>query len=364
MTLIFGTLSRYFALRFLGSVTAVFGGVFALVTMIDYIEMLRRMSDVPDLSALLIAKITLFRAPQITERIMPFCVLVGAMSSYLTLSRRLELVIARAAGISAWQFVMPAIVVALLIGVFATTLYNPLAATLQERAKRLEDDLSGKQATTGPTSGSFWARQRSGDGHAVINANSRREQGVRLGGVTVFTFDSGGHFRERIEAASAVLEPGAWRLQDVRIYAANAPSIERETYRVGTSLSPEQVRESFATPETVPFWQLPTYIDIAEQAGLVAAGYRLQYQKLLARPFMLASMVFLAAAVSLRFFRFGGVQKMVLGGVAAGFLLYVGSKVIEDMSKAELLQPAIAAWSPTLVGSLVGLLALLYQEDG
>ena len=48
---------------------------------------------------------------------------------------------------------------------------------------------------------------------------------------------------------------------------------------------------------------------MAEHAGLTAAGYRLQFQKLLARPFLLAAMVFLAAAVSLRFFRFGGVQK-------------------------------------------------------
>ena len=140
--------------------------------------------------------------------------------------------------------------------------------------------------------------------------------------------------------------------------------MDRETYYVSTSLTPEQVRETFATPETVPFWQLPSYIDMAEQAGLVAAGYRLQYQKLLARPFMLASMVLLAAAVSLRFFRFGGVQKMVLFGVAAGFLLYVMSKVVEDMSKAELMHPAAAAWVPALIGGLVGLVALLYQEDG
>jgi lipopolysaccharide export system permease protein len=364
MTFVAGTLSRYFGLRFLGAVTAVFGGVFALVTMIDYIEMLRRTSDIPNVSALLIAKITLFRAPQITERIMPFCILVGAMSCYLTLSRRLELVIARAAGISAWQFVMPALVIALLIGVFATTVYNPLSATLQERAKRLEDDLTGNHPTNVQESGRFWVRQRSADGQAIISANTSREQGIRLGGVTAFTFDSGGHFHERIEAASAVLEAGAWRLQEARMYVVNAPPIDRAEVYLATNLSPEQVRESFATPETVPFWQLPSYIDTAEQAGLVAAGYRLQYQKLLARPVLLASMVFLAAAVSLRFFRFGGVQKMVLGGVTAGFLLYVGSKVIEDMSKAELLHPVAAAWSPAFVGGVVGLLALLYQEDG
>ncbi len=140
--------------------------------------------------------------------------------------------------------------------------------------------------------------------------------------------------------------------------------VDMPDYRLKTSLTPEQVRESFATPETVPFWELPLYINIAEHAGLLAAGYRLQFQKLLARPFLFAAMVFLAGAVSLRFFRFGGIQKMVLSGVAAGFLLYVLSKVTDDMSKAELMHPVAAAWLPVLAGGLTGFIALLYQEDG
>src|SRR5205823_11663921 len=108
----------------------------------------------------------------------------------------------------------------------------------------------------------------------------------------------------------------------------------------------------------------PWYIDLAEHAGLMASGYRLQYQLLIARPFLLISMVLLAASVSLRFFRFGGVQQMVLGGVTGGFLLYVLSKVTEDLSKAELMHPIAAAWLPVCVGGLTGFLALLYQEDG
>ena len=75
-------------------------------------------------------------------------------------------------------------------------------------------------------------------------------------------------------------------------------------------------------------------------------------------------MVLLAAAVSLRFFRFGGVPKMVLSGIAAGFLLYVLSKVTEDVSKAELMHPAAAAWLPVLFGAVTGSMVLLYQEDG
>jgi lipopolysaccharide export system permease protein len=363
-----GTLARYFGLRFLSNVLVVFLGILLLIALLDYIELMRRASDIPNVSALLVAKTSFFRVPQIAERLMPFSVLIAAMACYLNLSRRLELVIARAAGMSAWQFVSPAVIVAFLLGILATTVYNPVSATLQERSKRYEAELFNKSdegMLGGDTGGgAFWLSQSTPEGQAIINAQSSRAQGVQLSGLTVFTFDSTGAFQNRIEARDATLEPGVWVLHEARVFKVGTLPVNEPEYRLKTSLTPEQVRESFATPETVPFWELPLYITIAEHAGLVAAGYRLQFQKLLAQPFLMAAMVLLAASVSLRFFRFGGVQKMVLGGVAAGFLLYVLSKMTEDLSKAELLNPAAAAWLPVLVGGLTGLVVLLYQEDG
>ena len=365
MPLLGGTLARYFGLRFLSAVMLVFVGIFLLVALLDYIELMRRASDIPSVSAILVFKTSFYRVPQVTERIMPFCVLIGAMSSYLNLSRRLELVVARSAGMSAWQFMTPALVVAFLLGVIGTTVYNPVSAMLQERSKRYEAELFGQNPTALRSSGgTFWLGQKTDEGQAIINAKSSTGQGVGLSGVSVFTFDPDGHFKQRIEARAAELEPGAWILRDARTYELGVLPADRPVTRLRTNLTAEQVRESFATPETVPFWELPSYIQIAEHAGLGAAGYRLQFQKLLARPFLLVAMVFLAAAVSLRFFRFGGVQKMVLSGVAAGFLLYVLSKVTEDLSKAELMHPVAAAWLPVLVGGLTGFIALLFQEDG
>jgi lipopolysaccharide export system permease protein len=363
--MITGTLSRYFGMHFLRALIGVFVGVLVLVTLIDYIEMMRRAGDVPNVSAVLVAKTSFYRVPQVVERILPFCILIGAMSCYLNLSRRLELVVARSAGLSAWQFVAPALLVAFVLGLAATAIYNPVSAILQERSKRFEAELFGHTASAlSRSGGTFWVGQRTDEGQAIINAVSSRDQGINLNGVSVFTFDTEGRFKQRIEARAAVLEPGVWVLRDARVYALAVLPVKQSEFRLKTSLTPEQVRESFATPETVPFWELPQYIQIAEHAGLVAAGYRLQFQKLLARPFLLAAMVLLAAAVSLRFFRFGGVQKMVLSGVAAGFLLYVLSKVTEDLSKAELMHPVAAAWVPVLAGGVTGFIALLYQEDG
>jgi lipopolysaccharide export system permease protein len=365
MSMVTNTLGRYFAGRFIVAALGVFAGIFVLLVLVDYIEMVRRTSGLASVSAIAVAETSLFRVPQLLEKLTPFCVLIGAMTCYLALSRRLELVVARAAGVSAWQFISPALVSAIVLGIFATTVYNPMSADMTEISKRMEAELFGSTPGGGLQDASgFWINQVNSDGQAIINAARSEQQGVRLTGLTVFTFDTANQFKERIEAREATLEDGHWLFKSVRRYALDAPPIDQDTYILPTTLTRAQVRNTFSTPETVSFWQLPSYIRSSENSGFETAGYRLQYHKLIAQPFLLAAMVMLAASVSLRFFRMGGVQKMVLSGVGAGFLLYVLSKVTEDLSKANLMHPIAAAWLPVIVGGLTGFLALLYQEDG
>jgi lipopolysaccharide export system permease protein len=365
MSMLTNTLGRYFAGRFVVAALGVFLSIFLLLVLVDYIEMVRKTSGLASASAVMVAETSLFRVPQLLEKLTPFCILIGAMTCYLALSRRLELVVARAAGVSAWQFIAPALGSALLIGVLATVAYNPMSANLREASKRMEAELFGSAPGGGVQDASgFWLNQVTGDGQVIINAARSENQGVRLTGLTLFRFDTDLHFKERIEAREATLEDGRWLFKMVRRFSLDAPPIDQAQMEIPTTLTEAQVRNSFSTPETVSFWQLPSYIRSSESSGFATAGYRLQYHKLLAQPFLLAAMVMLAASVSLRFFRMGGVQKMVLSGVGAGFLLYVLSKVTEDLSKAELMHPIAAAWLPVLVGGLTGFLALLYLEDG
>src|ERR1700734_1186452 len=238
--MIAGTLSRYFGLRFLSAVLGAFIGVVLLAGMIDYVELMRRGADWPNATPWVLAKISIFRVPQLTERIMPFSVVVGAMSCYLTLSRRLELVVARAAGISAWQFIAPAVITALLFGTLATSFYNPVSAVLEEKSKRLESEVVGEvQSALQSGSNGFWVRQKSADGAAIINAKTSRDQGANLGNLTIFTFDTAGQFQKRIEGRNATLEDGYWELQDVRMYATDNPLDVEDSYRLNTNLTME-----------------------------------------------------------------------------------------------------------------------------
>ena len=96
----------------------------------------------------------------------------------------------------------------------------------------------------------FWVSQRSDNGQSIINAAGSREQGVLLTKVSAFVFDQSNHFLERVESTTASLQSGHWRLEDARVYAPGAPPDEREFYLLATNLTPEQVRETFSTPET------------------------------------------------------------------------------------------------------------------
>jgi lipopolysaccharide export system permease protein len=139
------------------------------------------------------------------------------MSCYLALSRRLELVVARAAGVSAWQFISPALASAIVLGVLATTAYNPMSANLREISKQMEAELFGGTPGGGvQDAAGFWINQVNSDGQAIINAARSEQQGVRLTGLTVFRFDTNFQFKDRIEAREATLEDGHWLFKSVR----------------------------------------------------------------------------------------------------------------------------------------------------
>jgi len=355
------TLSLYLAGRFARTVIAVFLFVFFLIYTVDVVEMLRRSGDAPKATGFLMASLSFLRTPTVAEQALPFAVLFGSMIAFLNLSRKMELVVARAAGVSVWQILAPPIIVIVLGGVLSVVAYNPASTWMKDRSDEIETSVFGGQSNPW---GDLWLRQKSVDGQAIIHARGKGADGASISGVEVFNFDGKGNFIERVDAASGELHEGYWELHDAKVVMPGFETLPAATYLLATTLTRREVTQAFGSPETVSFWSLPGLAEQTAQAGLDATPYRLRYQELLARPLLLAAMVLVAACFSLRFFRMGGVEYMVSGGVTAGFMLYVATKVINDLGEAGFISASVAGWSPGLVGCLFGVYVLLQQEDG
>ena len=164
-----------------------------------------------------------------------------------------------------------------------------------------------------------------------MTAQAIADQGLALAGVTVFQFDAKGAFSERIDAERASLNDGYWELSKALVSRPDREPETFDTFTLSTHLTRERVGDALGSEISVSFWQLPDLIQIAEKTGLSADRYKMQYALLIARPALLITMVILAATVSLRSFRSGGIQTMVVTGMVGGigfFLLAEASRQV------------------------------------
>ncbi len=360
------TLSLYFGRHFAKMVGAIFVVSVALITFVTFIEFFNRALGTDAGIGLDVALLALLRAPSVAEDALPFVVLYGSIAAFVVANRRLEVVVARAAGVSAWQFLLPACVVGLAFGVVATTLYNPLAASMRARSNLMLAEVfaRGGKPAEADGGGPIWIRQAASGADSIIGAAQSFNEGLGLVGVTAYVFDRDGRFRERIDSPRAEFFPGEWRFRDATITAPGATPRRIADYGLPTDLTPNEVKRTFLQVDSVSFWALRDLAASASRAGIPADRYVLQFNALLSRPVLLLAMVLVAASVSFRFSRANNLVRMIIAGVGVGFMLYVVMKIARDLGSGGIVPPPVAAWLPAIVAVLVGATVLLHLEDG
>ncbi|MEQ8587045.1 MAG: LPS export ABC transporter permease LptG [Thalassobaculaceae bacterium] len=357
-----GYIGRQFAVWVLGSFAAIMGIVFLL----DFIELLRRGAGKENAYFGVLLQMALLKLPNMARQIMPFAVLFGSMLAFTRLTRTNELVVARAAGVSVWQFMMPAILVALTLGAIKVGVLNPISSVMIEKFHALEDSVLRNRADSflSVGAGGLWIRERNDDRQLVINARSAHQQEARLGDVMVLEFDADDSFQRRIDAREGVLSHGMWTLHDVVVTNARNRPERLPSVSLPTTLTIDNIQDSFASPDTMSFWELPGFIEVLEQAGFSAIKHRLYWHAELASPLLMVAMVLIAATFSLRLTRRGNTLRWASSGLFFGFLLYFLSDIVFALGLSARIPEVLAAWTPATVTMLLGMTSLLHLEDG
>lgn len=361
------TLSRYLGSQFLIGLSIVFFAVVCIIFMFDTVELIRRSAGRESATFAVILSMAALKLPKLSEEALPFAALFGAMWTFAKLTRTHELVIARAAGVSVWQFLTPTILLAFVIGTFAVTVFDPIASIMISRYEHLESKhLHGRPSLLAISSSGLWMRQVDDSGQSVIHAArlAQQEPELELEDVIIFLYEGADKFTGRIDADRARLMDGYWLLNKATLTGPNVDAERRDTHLLKTSLTAAQIQESFAAPETMSFWALPRFIQVLEAAGFSALKHRLHWYSLLSSPLLICAMVLIAATFSLRMTRRGKTGLMVAGGVMVGFVLYFLSDLTYALGLSGSIPPILAAWAPTGVSLLLGISMLLHLEDG
>ena len=366
------TLSRYVGRAYTVAALGMIVALTALVSLFDFIELLRRAAIRPEATFARCAEIAGLRLPWIMLEVLPFAMLLGGLLAFWRLTRSSELVVARGAGLSAWQFLAAPVVCAVGIGALAVAGGTPLSAVMRARAEALENALlrsgGGPAALTG---GQLWLRQAdrelTPDGVAIVQARGVRpgnDGSLTANEASVFRLDASDRLLSRIEAGPSRLEAGRWALTQARVVAPGRTPDPPRLLTLATDVTLDEVQDGFAAPDTLSVWALPGVIATLERSGFSALRQRLHFQSLLALPLLAGTMALIAAGFSMRPARRGGVAQMIGFGVAAGFALFVISRVAEQFGQSGTVPVPLAAWAPVASGFLLSVALLLHLEDG
>jgi lipopolysaccharide export system permease protein len=360
----YSRLQRYLMREFAAGFALVFLGLSFLVLSLDTVELLRRTAGrdyVPFVDVVWMAALKL---PQMLELMAPFVFLFGGMAVFWRLNRSNELVVIRTGGVSVWQFLQPALIVAGVWGIVQIALFNPLAAAMYGRFSVLEAKYfeQGIYQTYISTDG-LWIRQIDAETQMVVHANIV-EPDFSLRGIQVFVFDPDFNFLRRLDAASAKLAPQLWQFTQVAITEKDGSRRDLPQLALPSTLTPDKIQESFAPPESLSVWQLPGFIRILEKSGFSASAHRLHFHALLTTPFMLMAMLLIAACFSITPLRQKRTLLLITGALLAGFAFYTFGNIVHALGGSGRLPIWLAAWSPLWVTTLLGISSLLHYEDG
>jgi len=185
------TISFYLFKKFLFNFLIVLCSLLAVIFIFDLVELLRRAADDNILSFQDVALLSLLKLPEVGQQVFTFAILFTAIFVFWQLTKKHELVILRSAGLSIWQFIMPVILCAFLIGVVKITMINPLSVLLVERYEVLEAQYFNKKSSPISLSDQgLWMRQETEQESVILYAKEIKLPSWELKEVILFFFNT------------------------------------------------------------------------------------------------------------------------------------------------------------------------------
>lgn len=362
-------LHRYFARRFAVTILGVFAVFFMLLLLIDLVEQSRRYGDDAEAFSDLL-RLTMLNVPQGVYEILPLIMIISTLSLFLGLSRSSELVVTRASGRSAMRALIAPVSVAMIVGMLAVAVLNPIVAATTKAYEAKLDGMKGRDSVLSIAEDGLWLRQGNASEQTVIRAARANLDGTELADVTFLTFGPEGGPERRIEAAGATLSGGAWILRDAKVWPLvgtrnpEAGAVFHPRLRISSSLTADQIRDSFGTPSSISIWELPQFIERLQSAGFSARRHQVFLQMELAMPAFLVAMVLIGAGFTLRHQRGGRTGVMVLAAILLSFAAYFLRNFAQILGENGEIPAILAAWSPPLAAIGLSLGLLLHLEDG
>jgi LPS export ABC transporter permease LptG len=302
-----------------------------------------------------------FLSPRLIYRFTPISVMTAVLVVFGVLAKNNEVTAFKACGVSVYRLALPILVGGLLLsgGLFAFDHYwVPEADRIQDAIRA---EIKGRPAQTFLDPRRTWFY---GQEDRIYYYKYFDQSQLVMLGVNVFEIDPATfRLKRHIAAERARWEPAlsAWVFQngwsrEMKGLESGAVIDFTGGIRVFNELkeNPDYfLKEAIQIPQ-MNFQELRAYIDELQQSGFDTVPLQVQLYKKFSVPLFAFILALVAAP-----FAFQAGTRGAMAGVGLSFAIYIAywsvDQVFEQLGNLSELPPQLAAWSPDVVFSLVGL---------
>ena len=326
-----------------------------LFVVVDLLQTLDRFLRVKPPFGLIVQHF-LYNLPPELYKGLPLIVLIATVFLFLSLTRQRELDALKAAGISLYRVSLPVLLTAAAISVAAVVFQEAALPELNAKAEDVDNvKIRGRVPKHLQRQSQIW--YRASDTRffrmALLDPVDRSMDGVLL-----LEIDKDFHLVSRLDANKAKWTPDGWQITGGtirRIDGANRVRADSFDSRLVTM--PEHIDDFTQIqklPEAMSFMELRAYVTKLQESGHQVGKYVVQLYSKLSFPLVHFIMALVAIPFALASPRSGG--RAV--GIGVAIVIAVGYWMVHSMAlafaQADLLPPALAAWTANIVFAGLG----------
>ncbi len=329
------------------------GGV--LFVVVDLLQTLDRFLRVKPSLGLILQHFA-YNMPGEVYKGLPLIVLISTVFLFLSLTRQRELDALKAAGMSLYRVSLPIFLAAFVISVLAVLFQEVALPELSTRAEEVDRvKIRGMLPRHLQRQNQIWYRT-SDTRFLRMALLDPVEKSVE--GLLVLDIDQRWRLLDRLDARKARWTPDGWQLSEGVIRGIDdANRVRSDAFAARLVVMPEHVDDFTAVQkpvDTLSYLEMRAFVAKLRESGHEVGKYLVQLYSRLSFPLVHVIMVLVGIPFALASPRSGG-RAM---GIAVAIVIAVGYWMVHSVAlafaRADLLPPALAAWTANVVFAGLG----------
>ena len=302
--------------------------------------------------------------PGLVYNMFPFIVLLSGIWFFLKIKKTDEIIALKVSGLSNFTIILVPSVISIFLGIFFVTSINPITATMIKKYETIKGSYERDQDYLAAiTVNGIWIKEKNLDKNNIIRASNLKNN--LLMNLSIYEFDKNQNFVRRIEAKSADISSLKWKLNQVKIMDEDgkilSDNIENIFYISMYDI--KKIKSLYSNLDTISFWSLEKEIELLKERGYSTNEMRAKFQRSLAYPLFLLSMVFLSGVFTLGLYFKNNNWTYVFIAVISSVIIFYFNDFSAALGKTGKLPIEVSVWMPIVIIFIFSSVGLIHANQ-